>query len=154
MFSVVNEQKPFISFHVKFLIALSNVVILGQHKLPLIIGTCRPHLGGQIKNGGPLYRVQILSISNSIPGKRNSQAPGFLLKFFLSSFFLIRMAGGLKVLHSRASTAFQAHTKKRKVVDCLLAETASCSSTLPKCHCSRTRHCSTESPLHLVHYYT
>ena len=62
MFSVVNEQKPFISFHVKFLIALSNVVILGQYKLPLIIGTCRPHLGGQIKNGGPLYWVQILSI--------------------------------------------------------------------------------------------
>ena len=87
MFSVVNEQKPFISFHVKFLIALSNVVIFGQNKLPLIIGTCRPHLGGQIKNGGLLYWVQILSIPLFL--EEETTLTRLLVSVEIFSFFLL-----------------------------------------------------------------
>ena len=51
MFGVVEQQKPLVSFHVELLVALSDIVIFGNHILGLV-GHSRPHDGQEVHEQG------------------------------------------------------------------------------------------------------
>ena len=51
VFGVVEQQKPLVSFHVELLIALSDIVIFGNHILGLVCHS-RPHDGHEVHEQG------------------------------------------------------------------------------------------------------